>query len=361
MIFILKYIFKRRHRFYRSLLLFMVALIVLNLSFGLAYYYAEGARQGLSLSDSVWWAMVTMTTVGYGDIYPESWMGRFLVAFPAFFLGIGLVGYIIGTFSERIIEYSYQVKKGKLPVMKKNHIILCGYVSEQRVQEMLSELSGSARTANMDVVLVTEQIEELPEGLKQNNVDFVYGSPMDPTYLYRAGIKDCFGVIILSTGEDKRSADAFSFAVSALVGGIEKEIGRDIRVVTEMNSARTGSLISGSGVDGMIFNDGVSSCLLVQEFLNPGINQVFSQLLTNQSGCQLYIHVTQLTNVAFRDIQRAVIDHPNPLQVIGLIHNGNSVLNPRPDVMITSGDRLIVLAESDKDLSIVESALAIEA
>ena len=361
MIFILKYIFKKQKRLYGSLLLFVFVLTVLNLSFGLAYYFAEGAKQGLSLADSVWWAMVTMTTVGYGDIYPESWPGRFLVAFPAFFLGIGLVVYIIGTFSERIIEYSYQVKRGKLPIMKKNHIILCGYVSEQRVQEILSELNGSMRTAEMDVVLITEEIEELPEGLKKDNVGFVYGSPMDPAYLYRAGVEDCFGVIIMSTGEDKRSADAFSFAVSALVGGIEEKIGRDIRVVTEMNSERTGNLVSGAGVDGMIFNDGVSSCLLIQEFLNPGINQVFSQLLTNQSGCQLYIHATQITNLAFRDIQKAVIDHPNPLQVIGLISNGNYVLNPRPNTMIVPGDRLIVLAESDKDFPVIESALAVPA
>ncbi len=45
--------------------------------------------------DALWWAIVTVTTVGYGDIYPVTWEGR-IVGILLMFFGIGLVGTIAG-------------------------------------------------------------------------------------------------------------------------------------------------------------------------------------------------------------------------------------------------------------------------
>jgi len=46
--------------------------------------------------DALWWAVVTTTTVGYGDLYPETSAGR-LIAGVLMFVGIGLIGVVTGT------------------------------------------------------------------------------------------------------------------------------------------------------------------------------------------------------------------------------------------------------------------------
>lgn len=67
-----------------------VGLTILTGSLG--FFYAEqGVNPALhSYKDSVWWAMVTVTTIGYGDIYPVTTAGRF-VAMIMMFIGIGCV------------------------------------------------------------------------------------------------------------------------------------------------------------------------------------------------------------------------------------------------------------------------------
>lgn len=58
----------------------------------LGFFYAEqGVNPALhGFKDSVWWAIVTVTTIGYGDIYPVTTAGRF-VAMIMMFIGIGCV------------------------------------------------------------------------------------------------------------------------------------------------------------------------------------------------------------------------------------------------------------------------------
>ena len=60
-----------------------------------------------SIPDAMWWGAVTLTTVGYGDVYPKTMLGRTLGAMIAL-LGIGLfalpAGIIASGFAEKIKE-----------------------------------------------------------------------------------------------------------------------------------------------------------------------------------------------------------------------------------------------------------------
>ncbi|MEV1107523.1 potassium channel family protein [Micromonospora sp. NPDC049751] len=56
-----------------------------------------------SFDDALWWATVTITTVGYGDHYPVTSMGRF-VALGLMIGGIGLIGFVTGSLATWIVE-----------------------------------------------------------------------------------------------------------------------------------------------------------------------------------------------------------------------------------------------------------------
>ncbi len=81
-------------------------------------FYIENETQPEAFPNiiaSFWWAIATLTTVGYGDIYPVTFLGKFLAGIIAF-LGIGLVALPTGIISSGFIEEVESrkiIKKGR--------------------------------------------------------------------------------------------------------------------------------------------------------------------------------------------------------------------------------------------------------
>ena len=85
---------------------FTACLIIICFSAILVYFVEKGAQPEVfkNIGDSMWWAVITFTTVGYGDIYPVTPIGRILCAFISF-IGIAMLAIptgIIQTFEKEL-------------------------------------------------------------------------------------------------------------------------------------------------------------------------------------------------------------------------------------------------------------------
>jgi len=93
------------------LLFFFITLILIYLS-GVGIYYFEHAAQPehfSSIFDSLWWAIITLTTVGYGDVYPITIGGR-IFTFFILMIGLGVVAIPTGILSSALTR-SIDVKE----------------------------------------------------------------------------------------------------------------------------------------------------------------------------------------------------------------------------------------------------------
>jgi voltage-gated potassium channel len=85
-----------------ALIVFMGSLAILDAERG-----GPGPIQ--TFGDAVWWALATITTVGYGDMYPVTGEGRFVAA-GLMFCGIGVLGVVTGTFASWLVQRVEQIE-----------------------------------------------------------------------------------------------------------------------------------------------------------------------------------------------------------------------------------------------------------
>jgi voltage-gated potassium channel len=330
--------------------------LIINLVFAAAYYWAEiGESPDLSFQDAVWWSIVTTTTVGYGDFFPKTLIGRFVIAYPLMLIGIGLIGYLVGLVANALIDFYTQKQRGLMAMDWNQHIIFCNYPGESKILRMLEEFEALDQWKSTRFLLVTDDLNELPPKLGEKGLGFVKGNPNQEDILLKANLLECRGVFILAKDQSMATSDESAFAVGAVIESISRERDLPIRTVVEIVSEANMGFMKRCNVDGMVTSDGFNSCLLVQEFLHSGVQEVFSQLLTNSVGSQFYIVPTLLHGFKVRDVQAEVLLHETDMQVIGIIQNGKQILNPSKNIIIQPEDRLIILAESVRDFEIVQS------
>jgi len=336
----------------------IVFTLSLNLFFGTLFYWVEkDVQPALTIQDSIWWAMVTMTTVGYGDFSAQTFVGRFVISYACMLLGIGLIGFVVGFIADHIIVTFTQTKRGLMKIFEENHLIICNCPSEIKILEIIKEFTILDEYKRKGIVIIDEDIEQLPPALQQDHIHFVKGSPTQESILMRANILQCNGILVLAKNPELAASDEKTFTIGSIIEMISKEQGCKLKVVTEVVNQKNLKLLQLAEVDGMVTSEGITSRLLVQEFLYPGVHDIFQQLLSNSKGSQFYIFATRLIGFKVVDLQLAIIKHPVNIQIIGLLREEQQILNPPKEMVIQAGDRLILLAEKAMDFNQIEHAL----
>jgi len=83
---------------------FLYALIIIAMTIGTLMYYIEGPENGFtSIPKSIYWTIVTLTTVGYGDIVPQTALGQFL-SMILMITGYGVIAVPTGIISAEFIK-----------------------------------------------------------------------------------------------------------------------------------------------------------------------------------------------------------------------------------------------------------------
>ncbi len=85
----------------RRLRTIIAVLTLAIVAFGYIFYIAEPDIK--TFGDGIWWALVTVTTVGYGDITPGTTLGRF-VAGTLMFFGLGLIATVTAIVSAKFVQ-----------------------------------------------------------------------------------------------------------------------------------------------------------------------------------------------------------------------------------------------------------------
>ena len=124
----------------------VIGMLVLVGAAGLTYF-----EEDRPFHDALWWAIVTLTTVGFGDISPETFGGR-LIGVVLMFFGIGVLGTFTATIASAFVDQRQRKDRGMADCDLEGHIILCGW--NDRTKEILKDLRADRDSADKPIALV---------------------------------------------------------------------------------------------------------------------------------------------------------------------------------------------------------------
>uniref|UniRef100_A0A6I8RXH0 Calcium-activated potassium channel subunit alpha-1 n=1 Tax=Xenopus tropicalis TaxID=8364 RepID=A0A6I8RXH0_XENTR len=191
--------------------------------------------QDLSYWECVYLLMVTMSTVGYGDVYAKTTLGRLFMVF--FILG-GLA--MFASYVPEIIELIGNRKKyggSYSAVSGRKHIVVCGHITLESVSNFLKDFLHKDRDdVNVEIVFLHNISPNLElEALFKRHftqVEFYQGSVLNPHDLARVKIESADACLILA---NKYCADPDAEDASNIMRVISiKNYHPKIRIITQM-------------------------------------------------------------------------------------------------------------------------------
>jgi len=230
-----------------------------------------------------WWAIVTMTTVGYGDFSPETPEGRLFAVF-IMFNGIVLVSLLNGIISSIFVAQKIREGKGLEKLNISDHIILCGWNSN--ADELINSIHQLNRNQrSLDLVLVNELTEEeivqLRSRFSKIKIHFVSGDFTQEETLQRAGIASADTVIVIpnNLNNDNNTHDEKTIFATLTI----KSIDASIRVVAYLLDRENLTHLKRAEADEVVVSDDYSLNILASHIVDPGVPQLSSHLINANS------------------------------------------------------------------------------
>ncbi|XP_021693180.1 calcium-activated potassium channel slowpoke isoform X33 [Aedes aegypti] len=191
--------------------------------------------QQLSYWTCVYFLIVTMSTVGYGDVYCETVLGR---TFLVFFLLVGLA--VFASWIPEITELAAQRNKygGKYTKdVRRRHIVVCGHITYESVSHFLKDfLHEDREDVDVEVVFLHRKPPDLElEGLFKRHfttVEFFQGTIMSPIDLQRVKVHEADACLVLANKycQDPDAEDAANIMRVISI----KNYSDDIRVIIQL-------------------------------------------------------------------------------------------------------------------------------
>lgn len=230
-----------------------------------------------------WWAIVTMTTVGYGDFAPATPAGR-LFAVIVMFAGISLTALLTATISSIFVARKIREDKGLEKLDLSKHIILCGW--NKTGEQIIDALQHMADSRHFELVLINDlpedEISRLRNRYNQITLYYVAGDFTSEPTLDRAAVKSADTVMIIPNLTDENvvaSPDEKTIFATLTI----KSMAPNVRVIAYLNDRKNLTHIKRANADEVVLSDDFGAFIVAAHVMDPGIPQLVSNLMDSKS------------------------------------------------------------------------------
>lgn len=363
----------RIHRLRDSGVIIIIAPTVILVAIGTTVY---SLLEGWSLLDALYATIITMTTVGYGDLSPRTPSGRLFAIFFTL-AAIGLASYAISALAAYVIEESLAKRERKLKErrMKQiqsltNHVIICGggVIGHRTANELrkrgtpfvlIEPDEESLRWALLwlhqgyvekrlaiwneleDVDVTADEGKSIAELAAEVDILYLMEDPTQETSLRHAGIDRAQGLI--TAMDDDRDNMAIILSGRDMANRLNNPRLRIVsRVVNEWNMRR----LKLAGANEVIAPNLRGGYLLASQMLHPVLAEFWDHMILNSEQLVRFtdMHINEHPHLAGKTVGH--LQQERGQMAVAIKRNGEFLYAPNPETLFEPNDSIIILGQT---------------
>jgi voltage-gated potassium channel len=303
--------------------------------------------EGWTYFEGLYMTVITLTTVGYGEVRPLSQTGRTFTILLIFW-GVGFMFYVVTAIAQVVVEGQIQDVFGRRRLEReirnlKDHFIICGF---GRIGEVISrELNNNG----IPIVVVDNRTQHTPI-LERSGYLHVIGNATQEEVLLTAGIERARGLISVVSSD----ADNVYIVLTA------RSMNPNLTIVSRAGETGSEQKLRRAGANEVISPYELGGQRMAQTILRPTVVDFMDVALGEGIDLSLEeVPVGGTSDIIGKPIKDSGIRQRLDLIIVAIKRlDGTMLFNPQPDAPILQGDTLIALGSKvnlDKLLHLLEA------
>ncbi len=315
------------------------AVITLLLLYGSSCWlllFIAGEQSLTNSTNYFYWLVVTASTVGFGDLSPETPLGKGITTFYIIPFGLSIFALTVG----KLAAFSaFQWRKGVMGLKKlalNNHIVVVGW-NEQRTLSLLKLLkTETQQNLNRDICLcATDEMENPLPGV----IEFVRAASLNDTAsLERASVENAAIIIIDCTQDDQTLSAALNMY----------NLNKEAHIIAYFRDESLSKLLK-QHCPTIECTPSVSTEMMVKSAMDPGSSLLHHELLNATTGMTQFSVVMpdNLPEISVRDLYVPFKEkYAATLIAVDLDNDGTPEVNPSLEQRIKPGCTLYYIAST---------------
>lgn len=295
--------------------------------------------ENYSVADAFYMTVITISTVGFGEVHELSTAGRGLIV-GLIVVGLALVTYTVGAFGSIIVEGQFKRLLGRNKMNKelaaiKGHYVICGFGRMGQIVCDALEEQGKP------LVIVTNLEEEYDQITSSGRLA-VLGDATEDETLLKAGLLSARWLVALV------SSDVDNLYITLSARELARNGNPDLYILARASGPKSQQRIKHAGADRVISPYMIGGSRLVDALLRPHVYD-YMEVLSQNSELDLMIEeleVGENSSIVDKAIMDTNLRNEYDLIIIGVTSSsGEKIFNPQSGYTITAGDTLILLGK----------------
>ncbi|MFC1889518.1 potassium channel family protein [Thermodesulfobacteriota bacterium] len=307
--------------------------------FGLCFIVLAGIAgyrtiEQWSLMDSLFMTIITLTTVGYGEVQPLSPAGRIFTV-VLITLGVGFVAYTIGSLTHWMVETQLRHILGRRRLQKQierlqGHYIVCGF------GRMGTTICDGLKDKKVPVVIIEKEGEVLEKIISSDEYLYIQGDATDDETLLSAGIRRAQGLV----------AVAASDTTNVYITLTARQLNPELFILSRAEDDSAGRKLKQAGATRVISPYQIGARRMLMAIIRPAvIDFLDAAMFASDIDLQMEEHlVSERSKLSGKSLSESNIRKVHGLSVVAIKRqDGKMLFNPPADTVIENGDKLITI------------------